>query len=272
LEASSLMMRSIIFRKIKRIGRTLIALGFWLGLWQIAAMVVGQELLIPAPLLVLRRLAELGGTVLFWQSAGGTLLRIFGGFLIGVVLGTVVGVLTASWPLADLLLSPAVRVVRATPVASFIVLMLLWVKTGMLPAFISALMVLPILWGNVTRGIRETDPLLLEMGALYGFGFWKEKRLIYLPSVLPYFTSGCKTALGLAWKSGVAAEVLCLPKQAVGTQVYYSKLYLETPSLFAWTVVVIVLSFLVEGVLVFGMNRLEKRRGRTEGGGAGAEA
>ena len=165
-----------------------------------------------------------------------------------------------------------VRIVRATPVASFIVLMLLWVRTAFLPSLISALMVLPILWGNVTRGIRETDPLLLEMGEVYGFGFWKQKRLIYLPSVLPYFTSGCKTALGLAWKSGVAAEVLCLPKQAIGTQVYYSKIYLETPSLFAWTLVVIILSFFVEGVLVFGMNRLEHKWRRQNGGGTNAEA
>jgi NitT/TauT family transport system permease protein len=265
------MMRSTIFPKVKQVCRKLFVLAFWLGVWQLAAMVVGQELLIPAPHLVLQRLVELGATALFWQSAAGTLLRIFIGFLLGVFLGSVVGVLTASLSVADLLLSPAVRVVRATPVASFIMLMLLWVQTGFLPALISALMVMPVLWGNVTRGIRETDPLLLEMGEIYGFGFWKQKRLIYLPSVLPYFTSGCKTALGLAWKSGVAAEVLCLPKQAVGTQVYYSKIYLETPSLFAWTVVVIVLSFFVEGVLVFGMNRLEHKWRRQKGGGAGAE-
>ncbi len=266
------MMHSIISLNIKQVIRKLLAFVFWIAVWQIAAMIVGQELLIPAPQLVLEQLIELGATALFWQSAAGTLLRIFVGFLLGVLLGSLLGICTTSFPIADLLLSPMVRIVRATPVASFIVLMLLWVRTAFLPSLISALMVLPILWGNVTRGIRETDPLLLEMGEVYGFGFWKQKRLIYLPSVLPYFTSGCKTALGLAWKSGVAAEVLCLPKQAIGTQVYYSKIYLETPSLFAWTLVVIILSFFVEGVLVFGMNRLEHKWRRQNGGGTNAEA
>ena len=61
--------------------------------------------------------------------------------------------------------------------------------------------------------------------------------------------AGVCTAIGLAWKSGVAAEVLCLPKAAIGTQVYYSKIYLETPSLFAWTAVVIVLSMLLERIV-----------------------
>lgn len=257
---------STISPKWKKAGRKGIALGFWLVVWQIAAMVVGQELLIPAPPVVFARLLALGGTAFFWQSAGGTLLRIFAGFLLGVLGGTLIGILTAASPLADTLLSPAVRVVRATPVASFIILMLLWFQTGTLPSVISALMVLPVIWGNVVRGIRETDPLLLEMGRMYGFGPWKQTRLIYLPSTLPYFTSGCKTALGLAWKSGVAAEVLCLPKTAVGTQVYYSKIYLETPSLFAWTLVVLILSFFVEGVLVFGMNQLE-RKWRSQKGG-----
>ena len=135
---------------------------------------------------------------------------------------------------------------RATPVASFILLVYLWVERGRVPGLISALMVLPVVWGNVTRGIAETDPQLLELARAYGFGRGRTLRRIYIPSVLPYFASGCRTALGLAWKAGVAAEVLCQPQNAIGTQIYNTKYYLETPSLFAWTLVVIALSFLLE--------------------------
>ena len=95
------------------------------------------------------------------------------------------------------------------------------------------------------------------MGRAYRFGRWKTVRLIYAPSVLPYFASGCHTAMGLAWKAGVAAEVLCVPKLAIGTQVYFSKIYLETPSLFAWTIVVVALSFLLERVIGGLLRRLE---------------
>ncbi len=163
-----------------------------------------------------------------------------------MALGVLLAVLTSFFPAADLLFSPAVRVVRATPVVSFIILVLLWVKTGQVPGVISALMVMPVIWGSLTAGIARTDPLLLEMASAYRFGRGRTFRLVYFPSVLPFLASGCDTSLGLAWKAGVAAEVLCLPKLAVGTRVYYSKIYLETPALFAWTLVLIAMSFALE--------------------------
>ena len=219
---------------------------FWLGVWQLTAAAVGQELLLPGPAAVGRRLLELAAGAVFWQTALASLLRIFGGLLLGVALGALLAGLTAWVPLLDWVLTPAVKVVRATPVASFILLVYLWVERGRVPGLISALMVLPVVWGNVTRGIAETDPQLLELARAYGFGRGRTLRRIYIPSVLPYFASGCRTALGLAWKAGVAAEVLCQPQNAIGTQIYNTKYYLETPSLFAWTLVVIALSFLLE--------------------------
>lgn len=231
---------------MRRIGRVLLPVLFWLGVWQLAAAAVGQELLLPGPAAVGRRLLELAAGAVFWQTALASLLRIFGGLLLGVALGALLAGFTAWVPLLDWVLTPAVKVVRATPVASFILLVYLWVERGRVPGLISALMVLPVVWGNVTRGIAETDPQLLELARAYGFGRGRTLRRIYIPSVLPYFASGCRTALGLAWKAGVAAEVLCQPQNAIGTQIYNTKYYLETPSLFAWTLVVIALSFLLE--------------------------
>ena len=84
-------------------------------------------------------------------------------------------------------------------------------------------------------------------------------RLIYLPSLRPYLLAAVTTAMGLAWKSGVAAEVLCIPRPAIGTQIYNSKLYLDIPDLFAWTVAVVALSLLLEGLLRALLER-DKRR------------
>ena len=248
---------------MRRIGRVLLPVLFWLGVWQLAAAAVGQELLLPGPAAVGRRLLELAAGAVFWQTALASLLRIFGGLLLGVALGALLAGLTAWVPLLDWVLTPAVKVVRATPVASFILLVYLWVERGRVPGLISALMVLPVVWGNVTRGIAETDPQLLELARAYGFGRGRTLRRIYIPSVLPYFASGCRTALGLAWKAGVAAEVLCQPQNAIGTQIYNTKYYLETPSLFAWTLVVIALSFLLEWAVGGLLRRAEgPERGR----------
>lgn len=230
----------------------LAAFVFWMLVWHIASVIVekripiGAEMILPGPLLVLKTLAALCGESSFWVTAGLSLLRIFSGFLAGVLAGTLLAVLTVWSRLLDVLLSPLIRTVRATPVASFIILALLWIGKVRVPAFIAMLMVIPVVWANVCTAIRGTDKALLEMGRVYGFGFGKTLRLLYIPSVFPQWNAACVTALGLAWKSGVAAEVLCMPGSAIGTELYYSKIYLETPALFAWTAVVIVLSFVLE--------------------------
>ena len=239
-----------------KILKFLIPLAFWLGVWEIVAVFVGYELLLPTPLTVLRALITLGATTEFWYTAGVSLLRIFGGFLIGMFIGTLCAVVSCFTPWAHLILGSGIKVIRATPVASFIVLVLLWSSTTMVPVIVGALMVVPVLWGNVYRGIAETDPQLLEAAQAYRFSPWKKLRLVYLPCVMPYFVSACNTALGLAWKAGVAAEVICQPKFAIGTKVYRAKITLETPDIFAWTIVVVVLSLILEHLLIHALGRL----------------
>jgi NitT/TauT family transport system permease protein len=178
-----------------------------------------------------------------------TLLRIFSGLALGSILGAALAWLTYRFRWAEYILAPAIRVVRATPVVCFILLVYLWVARAHIPGIISALMVLPVMWGNLDTGLRATDPKLLELAKAYRFDRWKTVRLIYLPSLRPYGLSGLMTATGLAWKSGVAAEVICPPKYAIGTQISHAKTALETPELFAWTVVIIALSLTLEHII-----------------------
>ena len=236
--------------KYKRAVRSVISLAFWLGVWQLAAICVGKELILPTPLAVVKVLIKLCASGSFWLSAGLSLARVFCGFFAGVIIGSLLAWLTYVSPVSDTLFSPIIRIVRATPVASFIILALLWIGKALVPAFISMLMVIPIIWGSTRTAIDQTDKNLLEMGNVYRLGFRKTLRYIYIPSVFPAWRSACITALGLSWKAGIAAEVLCVPRLSIGSNLYNSKIYLETPSLFAWTCVVILLSFFVEKGLV----------------------
>ena len=240
--------------------RWLLPAVFWLAVWWLLALIVGKELLIPSPPLVVRTLLELVVTGAFWRYTALTLLRITLGLLLGIVLGILTALLTNRLSLLHALLAPAVRVVRATPVASFIILVLLWVANGRVPVVISALVVLPVIWESTAAGLRSVDRDLLEFARAYRLTRWDTWRRIVIPSMLPQLAAAVCTAIGLAWKSGVAAEVLCLPKAAVGTQVYFSKLYLDTPALFAWTLIVVTLSLTVERIA----RRLQL--GRKEGG------
>lgn len=229
--------------------RALAALLFWLVVWFLAAQSVGKELLLPQPYTVFKALLGSASEANFWLSIAFTILRVLLSFIAGAIAGALLAIATSFSRICDTLLSPMIRIIRTTPVVSFIILAQLWLHTTILPGFIAALMVIPIVWGNLSEGIAKTDSQLLEMGRCYGFSPLKQMQLIYIPSLRPWFRSACMTSMGLAWKSGVAAEVLCQPRQAIGTQLYYSKIYFETEQLFAWTVVVIIMSILVEYLL-----------------------
>lgn len=242
--------------RLKKTLCALLPLAFWLGVWQICAFLVdrhvdgrGNELLLPYPVSVWNILVCLVGTGAFWWTVLSSLGRIALGLTCGVLMGTVLAALTCASPWADRLLSPAIRVVRAAPVASFILLILLWTGRNNVPAVISAMMVTPVVWDNLSRGIQAMDPRLLELAKVCRFSTGKTVRLIYLPSLRPHILSALTTATGLAWKSGVAAEVLCLPEPSLGQRIYYTKYYLDIPELFAWTAVTVALSLALERLL-----------------------
>lgn len=238
----------------KKILKSTLALIFWIAVWAICAGVIDQVFLLPSPLTVAKRLLSLSVTGEFWLKTGISLFRIFLGCVIGIIAGALLAVLSSASSLCHILISPVIHIVRATPVTSFIILVMLWLGYSNVPIFISALLVVPIIYENIKTGISHTDRELLEVAKVYRFGSIKTLSKVYLPSVRPYLYSACITSLGLAWKAGIAAEVLCQPKNAIGSEIYYSRYYLETPDLFAWTAVVILLSYMLEKLfrLLFG--------------------
>lgn len=236
--------------KVKTVARGVAVAVFWIGIWWLIAALVRQELLIPTPLAVVKTLLTLLPTALFWESVGMSLARIVLGFLAALLCGTALAVLTTRFSLVRAVFSPLLHIIRAAPVASFIILTLVWIDYDIIPAFIAFLMVLPIVWVNVEEGIRRTDKGLLEMAAVYAVPQHRVLTRLYLPSVKPYFTTACVNGLGFAWKSGVAAEVICRPDLAIGNRLQLAKITLETPEVFAWTAVVIVLSLVLEKALL----------------------
>ncbi len=225
----------------------------WLLLWAIAARWIGKELLLPSPAAVCLSLLGMLWEGAFWRAVGMTLARVTGGFLVGAVLGTILGAATAGSRWCDLLVSPAVGAVRTVPVVSFILLLYFWLPSGQVPTAVAAVMVLPVVWRSTRQGIAQADPLLLEAADHYGLSGWKKLRLVYLPQAMEALCAGWETALGLAWKAGVAAEVLCQPKWAAGSGLQSAKAYLDAPGLFAWTAVVVALSMAMEALLRRGL-------------------
>ena len=218
------------------------AVMFWLAVWQLAAAAIGQEVFLVSPLQAAGTLVQLLPQPDFWQRVGFSAGHILLGFLLGAVCSVVCSVAAERWVWVDALLSPVMQLVKATPVASFIILALVWVSGKSLSILISFLMVLPVLYGAVRTGIESADPQLLEMARVFRLPFARRVKAIWLPAVLPAFRQGCSVALGICWKSGVAAEVIGLPDGSIGDALYRAKITLSTGELFAWTFVIILLS------------------------------
>ena len=250
-------------KHLKLVGKILAIAAFWLGIWAFAAWRVGLPLLFPSPAAVLRRLFELMRTPAFYQITATSILNVSIGVLIAIVGGCLLAIITsrASW-IRDTVL-PIMTAIKATPVASFIILVLFCLGASRTPSFITILIVLPVVWTNLDEGYKKIDPLLVEVTRVYQMPLLRRLRVLTLPSLKPFFVSACRTSIGLAWKAGIAAEILVMPRNTIGTMIYESKLYIMGEDLFAWTLTVVLLSLLIE----FAFSALFKRIGKDDKAG-----
>lgn len=236
---------------------------FWLLVWQAASMALKQEILLASPVSVAVRLYGLVRELDFWEAVAFSFFRIVAGFLLALFTGILLAVASFCFKVIAVLVKPLMTVIKSTPVASFIILCLIWIPSRNLSVFISFLMVLPVIYTNILEGIKKTDKKLLEMAKVFQIPLSRRVMYIYLSQILPYLMSACTVSLGLCWKAGVAAEVIGVPSGSIGEKLYHAKIYLNTPDLFAWTIVIIAVSFAFEKCFIFlmssGIRWIERR-------------
>ena len=236
--------------------RKLLIIAFWLLLWQLLALIIHNPILMVGPFETLRTLGALLRTTMFWQSLAFSFVRIIAGFLIGSAVGILLAWGSYRRPFLEEILAPFILALKAVPVASFVIILLIWAGNRMLSLYISALVVLPLLYLNTLSGLKATDPKLLEMATVFHMPTTRCLRFIYLPALVPYLYSAFQTALGMAWKSGVAAEVIGQPLGSMGNGLYNAKIYLETGELLSWTIAIILISYLFERLFLAGFRAL----------------
>jgi len=222
-------------------------------------MLIDSKLLLPLPTDVIERLVEITKSGELFPVVGFTLSRVALGFFTGLVSGIVLAFIACRFKIAEILLWPYMVTVKSVPVASFVVIALMWISAKELSWLISFLIVLPIIYNNLLEGIRSTDKKLIEMADLFGMPFWRRLKYIRIPAVKPFLMSGCRISLGLAWKSGVAAELIGYPEGSVGEALYFSKLFLDTANLFAWTVAIVIASVIFEKAVIFLFKKITER-------------
>lgn len=233
-------------RKTKKGLYTLLSFVFWLAVWQIGALLVNQSLYMPSPAQTIQALSALVITSEFWLSLLYTFYRVAAGLLISFAAGIALAFFASRLSVIEHILSPFMAAVKSTPVMSVIVLALVWFSSSAVPVFACVLLCLPIFYTNTLSGLRTVDKQLLEVAEVFGVRHIHVITGITIPSVLPQIYAAIGVCLGFSWKSVVAAEVLSSPRYSLGFNLYATKLYLDTPGLFAWTLTIIVISLIVE--------------------------
>ena len=229
--------------------KRLIAIVAWIIIWQILAMIIHNKILLAGPIETLQTLIRLAGDSLFWQSVAATTGRILLGFLIGSILGIILGYIAHIQEIAEIFLNPLVLAMKSVPVASFVILLLIWFGNRNISLIIVAMVVFPILYTNTLEGLKSTDSKFLEMAKVFRMPKDRVIRYIFLPQLLPFWQGAFKLAIGMSFKSGIAAEVIGQPLGTIGNGLYQAKIYLETGELFAWTIVTVLIAFICERLI-----------------------
>ncbi|WP_455714831.1 ABC transporter permease [Anaerosporobacter sp.] len=235
----------------------------WLLIWGLASRLLNAGILLVSPISTANRLLELMREWSFFETILYSMSRIILGFLLATILGIVLAILGNWNKRVEEFLQPLFGVMKAIPVASFIILCLVFLSSRTLSIFIVFLMVLPIMYTNILHGIQSVDRNLIEMAQVFEVSLLRRIRYLYIPAIWPFFYTACKVGIGFSFKSGIAAEVIGIPDGTIGEKLYESKIYLDTPDLFAWTVVIVVISILFEKIFLYILEkcylRLSKR-------------
>ncbi|MBS6884220.1 MAG: ABC transporter permease subunit [Clostridiaceae bacterium] len=240
-----------------RIGVTAL---FWLAVWQAAAVLL-PKLLFAGPVPTVRSLLSLLQNSEFWFSIAHSLGKIASGFLLAFSTGCLLAIACRRMPVLRMLLGPLIQVMKSLPVACFIVVALIWVRSEWISVLTAFFVVFPAVYINLGEGLQQTDQGMLEMAQLFHLTPAKRLRAVWLPACLPYLLSACRVSVGMALKAGVAGEIIGLPRWSIGEQLYLSKLYLNTADLFAWSLVIILLSLALERLLVFALATVQRKWG-----------
>ncbi len=235
---------------------------FWLIVWEALDRIVDNRLVLAGPIRTIEALGDLVVLPNFWAIVGASFGRIALGFLLSFVVGFLLALVACRVRLFRDFIDPIISLLRTIPVASFIILLLIWVGNQALTVFLAFFIVLPLIYTNMVTGFESVDKQMLEMARVYGLSKWRTFLYVYRPAFMPFLLSSTKISLGMTWKSGIMAEVLATPKPSIGKEMATARTFLDTPDLLVWTVVVMVASVLFEKAFM----ALLKRANRPLGG------
>lgn len=217
--------------------------------WKLASVLVGREVILPAPERTAAELVHIVLSPLFVETVLVTLGRVAASFGAAFVAALGLGFCAGLTRVVEDALHAPVTVMRSVPTMGVILLSLIWLDSEGAPLLVCALVTFPIMYAAMVAAIRSVDEELVEMHRAYRVGLFRRMRHFYLPSVVPHVRAGMAVALGLNVKVMIAAEVLSQPARGIGTMFQIERARLNTPGVFAWCAIVVGIAATLDSIL-----------------------
>jgi ABC-type nitrate/sulfonate/bicarbonate transport system permease component/ABC-type nitrate/sulfonate/bicarbonate transport system ATPase subunit len=228
---------------------------FWLMVWQIITFIVKEPVLLQGPMDVFLQLINDLQTKDFYWTIVSSFVRMISGFFIGLMMGILLGGFGFFVSPIKMFVEPLVTVLKAIPIVSYVILILIWSGSSNLSVYMGILVVFPVVYTNILVGFENVDNKMLDLCTVYGLGIRKKYYLVYRPAIWPHLNSALKISVGMGFKAAVAAEVIGTPEFSIGEKIYMAKIHFQTAEIFSWTIVLILFSYVFEKIVLFLLNK-----------------
>ena len=251
------MINSTIKNKLLRALKLIVPTVFWLIVYEVMALLIGNSYFFPRLSLVLEALFSILATKTFFSVCAMTLLRVLTALLLGILIGIALGLISARFSIIYSTLNPFMSAVKATPVASLIIVLWIMLSGDALSIIIALFMVMPMIWQSTYNSFDTVDKGLLEVADVFELSIKYRFATLYLPNLKKYLIPSVITSVGLAWKSEIATEIIAYTRNSIGQLINDGKYNLDTPAVFAWTLIVVVFSILFEAITKMLLRRIK---------------
>ncbi len=232
-------------------------------LWWIASIVIDETFILPSPKMAFATLVDMMGDRIFWLSVGRTLFRSLRSFVYAVATAIPLAILARLVSTAERFLDPIISVLRSIPTMAIILITVLWLSESSAPVLIAYLITFPMLYSAFLTAMKNVDYRLIEMAKAYRVPIATRLYKLYIPAVTPDYLMAMKSSISLSLKVTIASEVLAQARVSIGNSMQGAMANFNIVTLFAWTIVAIVFSYLLELVVAL-VRHLVVRRWKHE--------
>lgn len=225
-----------------KIRTKLIFTAVWVFIWYCVAEGIDNETLLPSPLNVVNCVMQIVTTNEFVNILFSSLERVVLSFIVSLVVSIIIAAVSSRYNIFKDFFSPIILILKSIPTMAFVIIILIWLDKNSAPFLIGVMISFPILYDTTLNAIKSVNKDLIKMADIYEVGAVRKIIYIYVPSVSFAIQGILSSTLSLILKVVVAGEIYGQPKYGIGASLQLEKMYLNTAGIFAWIVIIAVIS------------------------------